>query len=217
MSSPAQRSSQQPSPGRLIVVSAPSGGGKTSLVKALLAADKNLKVSVSHTTRSSRPGEIDGTNYHFVSVEDFNSLRSGGEFLEHAEVFGNFYGTAKSAVASNLSAGRDVILEIDWQGARQIKESFSGELLSIFILPPSKAELRTRLRGRGQDAEEVINARMAKAISEMSHYADYEFLVINDQFDTALADLQAILRGQRLRRRPQEARHGRLLESLLSE
>jgi len=201
----------------LIVVSAPSGGGKTSLVNALLKSDENLCVSVSHTTRPSRPGEQDGVNYHFVDQASFKQLVDAGEFLEHAEVFGNHYGTSRSSVASNLAAGQDVILEIDWQGARQIQASYGAELLSIFILPPSQDALRQRLRGRGQDDDEVITERMAKAISEMSHYRDYEYLVINDEFDHALADIRSILRSRRLRRGYQESHQQELLDSLLSE
>lgn len=204
-------------PGMLIVVSAPSGGGKTSLVNALLKSDENLCVSVSHTTRPSRPGEKGGVNYHFIDTAGFQALVERGEFLEHAEVFGNQYGTSKSSVATNLAAGQDVILEIDWQGARQIQTSYTAELLSIFILPPSQEALRQRLRGRGQDNDEVIDARMAKAISEMSHYRDYEYLVINDEFDHALADMRSILRSRRLKRNYQESHQQGLLDSLLSE
>lgn len=204
-------------PGMLIVVSAPSGGGKTSLVNALLKSDENLCVSVSHTTRPSRPGENNGVNYHFVDTTDFQALVERGEFLEHAEVFGNQYGTSKSSVATNLAAGQDVVLEIDWQGAQQIQASYGAELLSIFILPPSQEALRQRLRGRGQDNDEVIDARMAKAISEMSHYRDYQYLVINDEFDHALADMRSILRSRRLERDYQESHQQGLLDSLLSE
>jgi guanylate kinase len=203
--------------GMLIVVSAPSGGGKTSLVNALLKSDENLCVSVSHTTRPSRPGEQDGVNYHFTEATNFQALVAEGEFLEHAEVFGNHYGTSKSSVASNLAAGQDVILEIDWQGAQQIQASYGAELLSIFILPPSQEALRQRLRGRGQDDDKVIAARMATAISEMSHYRDYEYLVINDAFDHALADIRSILRSRRLRRDYQESHQQELLDSLLSD
>lgn len=207
----------QPTPGMLIVVSAPSGGGKTSLVNALLKSDESLSVSVSHTTRPSRPGEQDGVNYHFTDTKTFQTLVADGEFLEHAEVFGNHYGTSKASVTSKLAAGQDVILEIDWQGAQQIQSSYGGELLSIFILPPSQEALRQRLRGRGQDAESVIDARMAKAISEMSHFSDYEYLVINDEFDYALADMRSILRSRRLRRDYQESHQQQLLDSLLSD
>lgn len=210
-------SSNASTPGMLIVVSAPSGGGKTSLVSALLKSDENLCVSVSHTTRPSRPGEQDGVNYHFIDSAGFQALVERGEFLEHAEVFGNQYGTSKSSVATNLAAGQDVILEIDWQGAQQIQTSYDAELLSIFILPPSQEALRQRLRGRGQDNDEVIDARMAKAISEMSHYRDYEYLVINDEFDHALADMRSILRSRRLQRSYQESHQQGLLDSLLSE
>lgn len=211
------KSQNQVKAGMLIVVSAPSGGGKTSLVNALLKSDESLCVSVSHTTRASRPGEKNGVNYHFVGASSFQALVKQGEFLEHAEVFGNQYGTSKSSVASNLAAGQDVILEIDWQGAQQVQASYGAELLSIFILPPSQEALRQRLRGRGQDQEEVIDARMAKAISEMSHYQDYEYLVINDEFDHALADIRAILRSRRLRRDYQALHQQELLDSLFGE
>ena len=204
-------------PGMLIVVSAPSGGGKTSLVNALLKSDESLSVSVSHTTRPSRPGEQDGVNYHFIDSAGFQALADQGEFLEHAEVFGNQYGTSKASVNDKLAAGQDVILEIDWQGAQQIQASYGGELLSIFILPPSQEALRQRLRGRGQDEEAVIDARMAKAISEMSHFSDYQYLVINDEFDHALADMRSILRSRRLRRDYQESHQQELLDSLLSD
>ncbi len=215
MSNPATQ--PKTTPGMLIVVSAPSGGGKTSLVNALLKSDENLCVSVSHTTRASRPGENNGVNYHFVDTTEFQALVERGEFLEHAEVFGNQYGTSKSSVANNLAAGQDVVLEIDWQGAKQIQASYGAELLSIFILPPSQEALRQRLRGRGQDNDEVIDARMAKAISEMSHYRDYQYLVINDEFDHALADMRSILRSRRLERNYQESHQQGLLDSLLSE
>ncbi len=215
MSNPATQPNT--TPGMLIVVSAPSGGGKTSLVNALLKSDENLCVSVSHTTRASRPGENNGVNYHFVDTTEFQALVERGEFLEHAEVFGNQYGTSKSSVATNLAAGQDVVLEIDWQGAKQIQASYGAELLSIFILPPSQEALRQRLRGRGQDNDEVIDARMAKAISEMSHYRDYQYLVINDEFDHALADMRSILRSRRLERNYQESHQQGLLDSLLSE
>lgn len=217
MSSVPSKTPSNTKAGMLIVVSAPSGGGKTSLVNALLKSDESLCVSVSHTTRSSRPGEQDGVNYHFTDAANFKTLVAQGEFLEHAEVFGNHYGTSKSSVASNLAAGQDVILEIDWQGAQQIQASYGAELLSIFILPPSQEALRQRLRGRGQDDDEVIAARMATAISEMSHYRDYEYLVINDEFDHALADIRSILRSRRLQRGYQESHQQELLDSLLSD
>jgi guanylate kinase len=208
--------------GNLYLISAPSGAGKTSLVKALLAVDQpglhggaGLCVSVSHTTRPMRPGEVEGVNYHFVDRATFQAMRDRGEFLEHAEVFGNFYGTSRIWVTARLAAGWDVILEIDWQGAAQIK-SLLPDSVGIFILPPSRETLEQRLNHRGQDKPEVIAERMAKAVSEMSHYAQADYLVINDVFEVALADLQAITRSKQLRRPVQEARNQALLASLLS-
>jgi guanylate kinase len=208
--------------GNLYLISAPSGAGKTSLVKALLAVDQpglhggsGLCVSVSHTTRPMRPGEVEGVNYHFVDRAVFVAMRDRGEFLEHAEVFGNFYGTSRAWVEAQLAAGWDVILEIDWQGAAQIK-LLLPDSVGIFILPPSRETLEHRLNHRGQDKPEVIAERMAKAVSEMSHYAQADFLVINDVFEVALADLQAITRSKQLHRPVQEARHQALLASLLS-
>jgi guanylate kinase len=208
--------------GNLYLISAPSGAGKTSLVKALLAVDQpglhggaGLCVSVSHTTRPMRPGEVEGVNYHFVDRTTFLAMRDSGEFLEHAEVFGNFYGTSRIWVTARLAAGWDVILEIDWQGAAQIK-SLLPDSVGIFILPPSRETLEQRLNHRGQDKPEVIAERMAKAVSEMSHYAQADYLVINDVFEVALADLQAITRSKQLRRPVQEARNQALLASLLS-
>ncbi len=204
----------QTTPGLLLIVSAPSGGGKTSLVNALLNDDDSLAVTISHTTRDQRPGEANGRNYHFVAPADFQSLVRAGAFLEHAEVFGNFYGTSRQAVDDVWDRGKDVVLEIDWQGARQIQSSFA-QTVSVFILPPSKRALRERLTGRGQDAEGVIDARMAKAISEMSHYTDYDYLIINDDFDKAVADLQTIVRAERMRRSRQEQGNQTLLRQLL--
>lgn len=207
--------------GLLYLISAPSGAGKTSLVKELLARarddypGKGLTVSVSHTTRAQRPGEMDGENYHFVSPATFREMQEKGEFLEHAEVYGNRYGTSKRWVEEQLNAGMDIILEIDWQGAAQIKKLLP-QSVSIFILPPSRDALLERLNRRAQDKPEVIAERMANAVSEMSHYAQADYLVINDVFDEALKDLQAIFRSNQLRREVQEERFGQLLESLLS-
>ncbi len=201
--------------GNLYTISAPSGAGKTSLVKALVESLQGLQVSVSHTTRSMRPGEEDGVNYHFVDHQQFKQMLSENAFLEHAEVFGNYYGTSKHWVAETLASGTDVILEIDWQGAAQVAELMPGTI-SIFILPPSKAALRERLTNRGQDDESVINQRMAEAVSEMSHYSEADFLIINDDFDTALTELIAIFRGMRLRQARQQQRHHALLQELLS-
>ncbi|OOZ42308.1 guanylate kinase [Solemya pervernicosa gill symbiont] len=190
--------------GTLYIVSAPSGAGKTSLVKALIERDATIKVSVSHTTRASRPGEVDGVNYHFTEIERFKALVEAGDFLEHAQVFDNFYGTSKGAVEQQLAAGDDVILEIDWQGARQVQEMMP-ECVTIFILPPSREALRERLTGRGTDSDEIIDRRMRDAESEMSHFDEFEFVVINDQFEAALDDLQAIFNANRLRREAQDA------------
>ncbi|MEY4642279.1 MAG: guanylate kinase [Pseudomonadota bacterium] len=206
--------------GSLYLISAPSGAGKTSLVKALLAAgkcdtDMGLCVSISHTTRPMRPGEQDGVNYHFVDADSFTAMVGRGEFLEHAEVFGNFYGTSKAWVQERLGQGWDVILEIDWQGADQIKKLLPDSI-GIFILPPSRDALERRLTTRGTDKPEVIAARMAKAVNEMSHYPQADYLVINDHFETALADLQAVFRANQLRRPVQEARNAALLSALLA-
>lgn len=190
--------------GTLYIVSAPSGAGKTSLVKALIERDATIKVSVSHTTRASRPGEVDGVNYHFTEIGRFKALVEAGDFLEHAQVFDNFYGTSKGAVEQQLAAGDDVILEIDWQGARQVQEMMP-ECVTIFILPPSREALRERLTGRGTDSDEIIDRRMRDAESEMSHFDEFEFVVINDQFEAALDDLQAIFNANRLRREAQDA------------
>jgi guanylate kinase len=201
--------------GTLYIISAPSGAGKTSLVKALLKATTGITVSVSHTTRQPRPGETDGVEYHFVDVETFRRMVADGAFLEHAQVFDNFYGTSRSAALDLLKRGIDVILEIDWQGARQVRSMIPGAV-SVFILPPSRQALEERLRGRGQDGEEVIARRMRDAISEMSHYAEFDYLVINDQFEQALLELQSIIAARRLRTAVQQANQRELLSSLLA-
>ncbi|HHQ41865.1 MAG TPA: guanylate kinase [Chromatiales bacterium] len=203
-------------PGTLFIVSAPSGAGKTSLVKALVERDPRVVLSVSHTTRPPRPGERDGVDYHFVDGATFERMAAEGAFLEHAEVFGNRYGTARATVERELAADRDVILEIDWQGARQVRAAMP-EAVSVFILPPSREALEERLRGRGQDDETVIARRMARAVDEMSHYDEYDYLVVNDVFETALEDLLAIVRATRLRRPAQAVRHAELLRRLLGE
>ena len=176
----------------LFIIAAPSGCGKTSLVKALLGSSSKLSVSVSHTTRKPRKGEINGENYHFVSKERFGEMISNNDFVEHAEVFGNMYGTARSNIKEKLEANIDIILEIDWQGARQVRENMPDSI-SIFILPPSKNVLLQRLTDRAQDDDETISERMKNSESEMSHYDEFEYLVINDQFDSALNDLKAII------------------------
>jgi len=185
------------STGTLYTVSAPSGAGKTSLVKALVERCPGLVVSVSHTTRPRRPAEVDGVNYHFVPEAEFTAMLERAEFLEHARVFGNLYGTSAIWVEERLGAGLDVILEIDWQGAQQVKR-LQPQTRAIFILPPSREALRQRLGQRGQDDAVTIKARMDAAVQEMSHYVESDFLVVNDDFDLALAELQAIVTSQRL-------------------
>ncbi|MDX2421426.1 MAG: guanylate kinase [Amphritea sp.] len=202
--------------GTLYVISAPSGAGKTSLVKALLAQDKQVRVSVSHTTRAMRSGEVDGQDYNFVSMDTFDSMIEKGQFLEYADVFTNKYGTSRLWVEEQLQQGMDVILEIDWQGAQQIRQQMPA-CTSIFILPPSNTELRKRLTGRGTDSEDVINHRMSEAMSEMSHYNEYEYLLINDDFDATLQELQAVFSAQRLKLTPQQQKHATMLAGLLSE
>ena len=201
--------------GTLYIVSAPSGAGKTSLVKALVDAQPQVRVSVSHTTRAMRPGEVDGVNYHFVSREEFLARLERNEFLEHAEVFGNLYGTSQSWLEQTLAEGYDLILEIDWQGAQQVRR-LMPQAKSIFILPPTQEALRQRLNNRGQDSDEIIEKRMREAVSEMSHYVEYDYLVINDDFAHALIDLQSIFRANQLKQQAQQQRHARLLSELLA-
>ena len=201
--------------GTLYIVSAPSGAGKTSLVKALVESSENLKVSVSHTTRAKRPGEEDGVNYHFVEHSEFEKMLSEQAFLEHAEVFGNYYGTSTHWVEETLNQGDDVILEIDWQGGEQVKR-LMPDAISIFILPPSKQTLSDRLTNRGQDDETIIARRMQAAVSEMSHHDSSDYIVINDKFDDALADLRSIVTSTRLLRPAQCLRYESLINSLLS-
>jgi len=203
------------SSGTLYIVSAPSGAGKTSLVTALIKADPRVSVSVSHTTRAMRPGEQHGVNYHFVSHDDFKGLITQGDFLEHAEVFGNFYGTSRSALQEVLDRGNDLILEIDWQGAQQVRK-LMPEARSIFILPPSQQALRERLDGRGQDSEAIIAGRMKEAVSEMVHYDEYEYVIINDDFDVALEELKAVFVANRLLLKKQQQRNCELLKELLA-
>lgn len=201
--------------GTLFIIAAASGTGKTSLVKSLVASDARLGVSISHTTRASRPGEVDGVNYHFVSREVFLSDVGAGQFLEHAEVFGNLYGTSRRWVEDQLAQDFDVILEIDWQGAAIVRD-LMPQAQSVFILPPSLPALAERLNGRGTDSAEVIAHRLSEAIADIGHYADFDYLVINDDFATALADLQGIVRAARLSNRAQSQRQASLIRRLLS-
>ncbi|MET0049808.1 MAG: guanylate kinase [Candidatus Thiodiazotropha sp.] len=203
------------SSGTLYILSAPSGAGKTSLLKALREQDGALQVSVSHTTRAMRPGEQDGVHYHFVDQERFLQMVEAGGFLEHAEVFGNYYGTSEEEVRRHLDQGRDTVLEIDWQGARQVRQRFP-EAVSIFILPPDPAALHERLSARGQDSESIIAGRMQQAVNEMSHYVEFDYLVINEDFQRALAELAAIVTAQRLRLERQADREAERISALLS-
>ena len=202
--------SQAAEQGTLYVISAPSGAGKTSLVAAMLEQDGQLCVSISHTTRPIRPGEQDGVNYHFVSRDEFEAMIARGDFLEHADVFGNYYGTSQVWVNQTLARGKDVILEIDWQGAEQIRRLMPG-CVSIFIVPPSQEALEERLTGRGTDAPDVVERRLKEASEECSHALEFNFLVVNDDFTLALGDLLAIVRSQRLRMQTQQVRHAGLL------
>jgi guanylate kinase len=202
--------------GTLFIISAPSGAGKTSLLcNVLESAGDKLALSISHTTRSPRPGEVDGRHYHFVDEERFREMIDAGAFLEHARVFDYFYGTSQAGVESQLDAGRDVILEIDWQGAAQVRKVLP-ESVGIFILPPSRAALEERLRNRGQDDDEVIARRMQDAVSEMSHYGEYDYLIINDVFAAARDELAAIIKCRQLRLPAQQQRHAALLGDLLA-
>jgi guanylate kinase len=199
--------------GNLFIVSAPSGAGKSSLVKALLERDPAIRLSISYTTRAPRPGEVDGVHYHFVSHEAFQERLGRGEFLESAEVYGNYYGTSQPWIEAERAAGRDILLEIDWQGAAQVRR-LVPDAISVFILPPSIEELRRRLQGRNTDGEEVIARRMAAAREDISHCLAFDYLVVNDRFDDAVDDLVAIARAQRLGIRVQEKRLADLLLAL---
>ena len=199
--------------GNLLVVSAASGAGKTSLVNALVAADDQVALSVSHTTREPRPGEVDGQHYHFVDTDRFAQMVQTRAFLEHATVFGRSYGTSEAMVQAQRDKGMDVLLEIDWQGARQVRERVA-DAISIFIVPPSIEALRSRLTGRGQDSEEIISSRMAKARDEMRHYDEFDYLIVNDDFDEALVELRQLVSSLRLRMACQAARYRSLLDDL---
>ncbi|WP_371194875.1 guanylate kinase [Glaciecola sp. SC05] len=205
--------------GNLFIVAAPSGAGKSSLISALLShsAEQKLnnpaQLSVSHTTRAPREGEVDGEHYHFVDVSEFEALIKQDAFYEYAKVFDNYYGTSKAAISDKLDQGIDVFLDIDWQGARQIK-ALNPEVISIFVLPPSIEALRMRLDGRGKDAPAVIAKRMQEAVSEMSHYDEFDYLVVNDDFNKAVADFVSIVNSQALSLPKQNLRHSDLLASL---
>ena len=203
-----------PTHGNLFILSAPSGAGKSSLIKALLEQHQDIKVSVSHTTRAPRPGEENGVHYHFVSVNEFKQLIEQGDFFEWAQVFENYYGTSKKAIEEQLAAGIDVFLDIDWQGARQVRE-LMPEVKTIFILPPSTAELEQRLNSRGQDSQEVIAGRMAEAKSESSHYDEFDYILVNDDFDQARKELEHIVLAARLEQQAQKVRHRDLIAELL--
>ncbi len=198
---------------QLFIVSAPSGAGKTSLVRQVIKDLPNIQVSVSHTTRGMRPGEDNGKDYFFTSQENFEQMIHSDRFLEYAQVFDNYYGTSVDAVQQNLNTGSDVILEIDWQGAEQVRQKLD-DVVSIFILPPSRETLIERLRGRGQDSDEVIERRTAEAVAEMQQYHGADYLIINDEFDQALTELKSVVLSQRVAKRRQASRHAGLITSL---
>lgn len=199
---------------RLFVISAPSGAGKTSLVRALMEREPDLRFSISYTTRARRPGEHDGQHYFFVTPDAFRRMIEAGEFLEHARVFDNYYGTARAQVEALLADGHGVVLEIDWQGARQVRDAMP-ESVGIFILPPSRAELERRLRGRATDSEEVIRRRLADAATDMAHWSEFQYVVVNDDFATALGALADIIRGRGAASRADRPELGPVVGALL--
>jgi len=200
--------------GTLYIVAAPSGAGKSSIVNAVLARDPNISLSISFTSRQPRPGERHAEHYHFIGADEFKAMVAEGEFFEHALVHGDWKGTARQSVDPQLSAGRDVLLEIDWQGARQVRAKIP-DAVSVFILPPSRAALEERMRKRGQDSEAVIAQRLAAAREEMSHYGEFDYVIVNEVFEAAVADMCSIFTASRLRKDAQVARHARLITSLL--
>lgn len=200
--------------GTLYIVAAPSGAGKSSIVNAVLARDPNIRLSISFTSRKPRPGERHAEHYHFVSEQEFEAMVAEGDFFEHARVHGDWKGSARQSVEPFLAAGKDVLLEIDWQGARQVRNKVP-DAVSVFILPPSRRALESRMRSRGQDSEEVIGQRLAAAREEMSHYGEFDYVIVNEVFDTAVDEMCAIFTASRLRREAQVARHSRLIMALL--
>jgi guanylate kinase len=200
--------------GTLYIVAAPSGAGKSSLVNAVLARETSIALSISFTSRAPRPGERHAQHYHFISKDDFEAMINKGDFFEHALVHGDYKGTAKQSVEPQLASGKDVLLEIDWQGARQVREKWP-DAISIFILPPSKQALETRMRNRGQDSEAVIAQRLAAAQEEMSHFHEFDYVIINEHFDAAVSELRAIFMAQRLKCAAQTEQHAALIEALL--
>jgi guanylate kinase len=189
--------------GLMLVLSSPSGAGKTSISRALLARDADLSMSVSVTTRPKRPGEVAGRDYHFIDAEEFGLMVNRGELLEHAKVFGNYYGTPKAPVEATLSRGQDVLFDIDWQGTQQLRQAARNDLVAVFILPPSTRELEKRLKARAQDSAQVVAERMAKAADEMSHWPEYDYVVVNQELERSVAAVVAILAAERLRRERQ--------------
>ena len=202
--------------GTLFIVAAPSGAGKSSIVNAVLQSTPGIALSISYTSRVARPGERHAQHYHFISSEEFQRMIAHGDFFEHALVHGDYKGTARQSVEPQLAAGLDVLLEIDWQGARQVRAQMP-EALSVFILPPSRQALESRMRSRGQDSEAVIAQRLAAAREEMSHHGEFDFLIVNDDFAAAVREMQSIFLASRLRRQPQSQRHAALIEALLRE
>jgi len=202
--------------GTLYIVAAPSGAGKSSIVNAVLARDPNIRLSISFTSRQPRPGERHAEHYHFVSAQEFEAMVEAGDFFEYARVHGDWKGSARQSVEPFLAAGKDVLLEIDWQGARQVRAKVP-DAVSVFILPPSRQALESRMRTRGQDSEATIRQRLDAAREEMSHYGEFDYVIVNEVFDTAVEEMCAIFLASRLRREPQVARHSRLITALLAD